>query len=668
LASSESRIRSRRFLPPTPGVEAPYRLQPQLVLRLGLLGMLALAVFAILLLRLWALQVLSGDDYLRAARDNQLRTIRLEAPRGSVVDRKGRPLVINEPGTVVRVWPADLPRKGAYQELGRLARVLDVPLSRITADVERRRGDPVTPVIVKSDVTEPEARYLLERRREFPGVDVHNTFIRKYPHGMLAAHLLGQVGEISEEQLERRRRGGFRPGDRIGQAGLEAAYDAYLRGQPGLAQLRVDSLGKPRSAILDRKLPIPGNSLRTTIDIDVQRAAEQALVEWIENARTNDDCFGCWAANGGAIVALDPRDGAVRALASNPRYHPGVYSGRVDPKELRAFGLTRQTAKAKNFPAVNRATQGTYPAGSTWKPVTGLAAMQENLIGPYDELPCTPSYVAYKQKFSNWTSAYNQPMALATALETSCDTYFYALGAMFYELPEERRQPLQEWARRFGFGRRTGIEVGGESPGLLPTIAWRKRTFETELDRAWKPGDSIQLGIGQKDLQVTPLQMARFYAMVANGGRLVTPYVGDAVVQPGDERTTPAVLRTLVSRRPTPTGVDAAALEAVQSGLLRATHGDSGTSTAVFENFPITIAGKTGTAEKAVKLPGFQSALLVDQSWFCGYGPYSAPELVVCAVIENGGFGAAAAAPAALRVFERYFGRKAAFVQPQEAD
>jgi penicillin-binding protein 2 len=666
LASAESRIRSRRFLPPTPGVEAPYRLQPQLVLRLGLLGMLALVVFAILFLRLWALQVLSGDDYLRAARDNQLRTVRLEAARGSLLDRKGRPLVLNQPGTVIRVWPADLPRKGAYQELRRLAAVLDVPLSRITADVERRRGDPVTPVIVKSDVTEVEARYLLERRREFPGVDVHNTFIRKYPQGVLAAHLLGYVSEISEEQLERRRKS-FRPGDRIGQAGLEASYDAYLRGRAGRAQLRVDSLGRPRSAILERQLPIPGNSVRTTLDIDVQRAAEHALREWITNARSGD-CLGCWAANGGAIVALDPRDGAVRALASNPTYNPAVYSGRVDPKELAAFGLTPGTAAQHNYPAFNRATQGTYPAGSTFKPVTALAAMQEHLIGPYTPLPCTASYTAYGQRFNNWTSAFNQEMALAEALETSCDTFFYQLGAMFYRLPPERRQPLQEWARRFGFGRRTGIDVGEESRGLVPTIEWRKRTFEAEIDRIWKPGDSIQLAIGQKDLQVTPLQLARFYALVANGGKLVTPYVGVDVERPGDDRSAPTTLRTFAQARPRPTGVDAAALRAIQEGLLRATHGGNGTSTSVFGNFPVAIAGKTGTAEKAVRLPGYPYAPLVDQSWFCGYGPYDAPELVVCAIIENGGFGAASAAPAALRVFERYFGKKAAFVQPQDAD
>ena len=227
-------------------------------MRIGLLAALALAIFAVLFLRLWALQVLSGTDYLRAAQNNQLRTIRLEAPRGSILDREGRILVQNRQETVVRVWPADLPKRGAYQELRELARILRVPLAAITRDVERRRGDPVTPVIVASGVNERIVDYLTERRRDFPGVEVHETYMREYPRGLLASHLLGYVAEISQDQLDRRRSGSFRPGDRIGQAGVEAAFDPYLRGRSGLAELRVDSLGQPRSSILETESPTPG--------------------------------------------------------------------------------------------------------------------------------------------------------------------------------------------------------------------------------------------------------------------------------------------------------------------------------------------------------------------------------------------------------------------------
>jgi penicillin-binding protein 2 len=666
--TTETRVRApRRFLPPDPTVTAPYRLSPQLALRIGVLGAVALVVFAVLFLRLWALQVLSGEEYLRAAQNNQLRTIRLDAPRGTIVDRDGRVLVTNRPATVVRIWPADLPKKGAYDVLRRLSGALDVPLARITREIERRRGDPVTPVIVKTGVSDAQALFLIERQRDFRGVDVHPTYLRQYPRGVLGAHLFGYVGEISSEQLESRAKAGFRPGDRIGQGGLEKAYDAYLRGRPGLAELRVDSRGKPKGAVTRRLEPQAGNALRVTIDLGLQRAAERSLREWIRRARYQD-CVGCWAANGGAIVALDPRDGAVLALASFPTYDPRLYTGRVDLRQLTAAGLTQPTAAEKNFPAINRVTQGTYPPGSTFKPVTALAAMQEHLISPYSPLLCSGSYEVAGQRFKNWNPDVYEMMTLPTALEASCDTYFYQVGKMFYDLPPQRRHPLQEWAARFGFGKPTGIDVGPELKGLLPTPEWRKAAFDTELDRAWKPGDSIQLAIGQKDLQVTPLQMARFYAMVANGGRLVTPYVGIDVEEAGDDLSAPDVLRRFEPPPSQPTGVDPAALAVVQQGLFQATHGSNGTATSVFGSFPVDIAGKTGTAEKVMTLPGWDTAAPVDQSWWCGYGPVEEPKIVVCSLIENGGHGGTAAAPAALRVFEEYFGAKAAYELPSVSD
>src|SRR5262249_7455213 len=255
-----------------------------------------------------------------------------------------------------------------------------------------------------------------------------------------------------------------------------------------------------------------------------------------------------------------------------------------------------------------------------------------------------------------------------------CDTYFYRVGMMFYRLPPERRHPLQEWARRFGFGRRTGIDVGPEVPGLLPTPDWRRHAFKDPIDQLWKPGDSIQLAIGQKDPQVTPLQMARFYAIIANGGNLVTPHLGMDVEQPADQAHGRAtVLYRFPHPSPQPTGVDPGALAAVQQGLLLATHGPDGTSTSVFGQFPIDVAGKTGTAEKVIPLPGYPAPVAVDQSWWCGYGPVH-PELgqhqlVVCALIENAGHGGDAAAPAALNVFQRYFHVKGTYGQlPDRSD
>jgi penicillin-binding protein 2 len=241
-------------------------------------------------------------------------------------------------------------------------------------------------------------------------------------------------------------------------------------------------------------------------------------------------------------------------------------------------------------------------------------------------------------------------MALTTAIAASCDTYFYELGHQFYRLPPERGHPLQAWASRFGFGAPTGIDVGPEDTGLLPTPEWRQETYDDPIDQAWKPGDSIQLAIGQKDLLVTPMQMARFYALIANGGKLVTPHVVMDAERPGENGAEPVVRRRFTPPAPQPSGVDPAALAVVREGLRQATQFPNGTSAWVFDDFPIEIAGKTGTAEKVV------DGRLLDQSWWCGYGPVDDPELVVCALIENGGHGSSAAAPAARRVFEAYFG------------
>jgi penicillin-binding protein 2 len=617
--------------------------------------MLALVVFAVLFLRLWALQVLSGDQYLQAARNNQLRAVRLHAPRGVIRDRKGRVLVRNRPGVAIQIWPADLPDTWPERraQLRRLARVLGVPVRRIFEAINRRKGDPLTPVTVKESARQDQIFFLAEHQAEFPGVESRPTYLREYPFGGLAAQVLGHVGEISLEQLKVRRGRGYRAGDKIGQAGVEAAYDVYLRGRPGEARMRVDSLGHPQSDLIPTVQRRPGYSLRLTLDIELQRAAERALEHGIALAHEE----GEWAANGGAIVALDPRDGAILALASNPTFHPGIYVGRVEPRVLRRL-VEDDAAKEANYPALNRALEGVYPPGSTFKPVTALAALEEHLIQPYSPLACTGSYLAYRQYFDNWDPYVNEAMTLPTALERSCDTYFYELGNQFYSLPPERGHPFQAWASRFGFGQRTGVDLGPESSGLLPTPEWRRANF-TGFDRSWRPGFSIQLAIGQGDLLVTPLQMARFYALIANGGRLVTPHLAEAVEQPGDSRS-----RALVKRRFAPepalrTGVDPSALDVVRQGLYAATHGPYGTSSPIFSSFPVPIAGKTGTAEKVVELPGFVG--LRDQSWWCGYGPAGAgdnPEIVVCAVIENGGHGGTAAAPAALDVFEEYFGKE----------
>jgi penicillin-binding protein 2 len=632
------------FLPPDPRVEEPYRLTPQMALRIAILGVLAVTVFCALFFRLWALQVISGERYLEDAKNNQIRTFRLQAPRGSIVARDGEILVSNTPGTIVQIWPAsleDIPDVERVVMLRRLSRLLGLPPRQVRRAVDERvESDPLTPVVVETNVGDRRAAYLMEHQAEFPGVQISQAYLRHYDQGTIAAQILGYVGEISQEQLDASSREGYAAGDIIGQTGIEAAYDGYLRGSPGVGRVFVDALGRVTSERQFSQLPEAGDTVRLTIDAELQRAAEDAIGYGIRLAHED----GEWAADGGAVVAMDVQTGEILALASSPTYDPNTWVER-DPKEIRELG--RKTA---NHPALNRAISGLYPPGSTFKPFTALAALEEGMLTPDELIQCTGKRVIDGQTFMNWDPYKNMPMTLGVALANSCDTYFYDVALRFYHREDS---PLQRWSRKMGFGRLSGVDVGPEDAGLLPTPAWRRRFFKSEIDKIWTSGDSVQLAIGQGDLLVTPMQMTRAYAMIANGGKLVEPHVVKSVEEPRNEGEPSVVLRPYTPKPPKDIGLDAGALRIVQEGLFDATHANYGTSQSVFGAFPINIAGKTGTAEKYVQLPGYKG--LRDQSWWCGYGPYEKPELAVCALIENGGHGGTAAAPAALSVFEKYF-------------
>ncbi len=466
-----------RFLPRDPRVDGPYRMTPQMALRIGVLGAVVIFVFAVLFFRLWALQVLSGERFLVAAQNNQLRSIRIEAPRGPILDQHGRTIVGNRLANVVRVWPASLPGRSRPRVFLKLSAVLGIPLAELRRTFnEQRRADPLKPVTLAEGVSTAVVIYLSERQREFPGVTTEETYLRSYPFRAIGAHILGHVGSVTPEQVKSRR---YRHGDHVGQAGLEAAYDRYLRGQAGLAQLRVDSVGRPRGRPLFSEDYQQGLALRLTLDAKLQRAAEQALRHGINVAHENEEG---WAANGGAIVALDPRNGAVRALASNPTFDPRDYVGRPRMGDLRPL-LDQRAAEAANFPGLNRAIAGLYPAGSTWKPVTALAAMRERLVSANTPLSCTGSMEIDGTTFNNWNLYINEAMTLSKAMASSCDTYFYQLGLNFYELPAQYGSPLQKWASAFGFGKPTGLDLGGEERGLLPTPSGAARPSRRSATR-----------------------------------------------------------------------------------------------------------------------------------------------------------------------------------------
>jgi penicillin-binding protein 2 len=664
-----ARFPSRRSRTEEPEAEQSavesYRLTPKLARRVALLSGLVVIGFAALFMRLWALQVLAGSQYAAKAQANQVRTLRVQAPRGTVIDQHGNVLVTNRPVTSVELSPSGMPKSQAERvaEVRAIAHIAGVSVRHVTKLIllRMRAGDMLDPVVIRTEATGPMLTYFEERSDSFPGLTLARSYVRRYPYGSLAAQLLGYDGQISQQELNTLGNQGYQPGDVIGQSGVEYAFNAYLRGTPGLARMRVDSLGRPRSPRLLTTQPQQGQTVRLTLDTGLQRAAQNALQYGIQAARNK----GNWAADGGAIVALNPKNGSILALASSPTYDPSVFSRPLTTKALNAQGIgSAQSALNMNYPLLNRALDAQYPPGSAFKPLTAIAALQEGLIKPNLFYPCTGTYTAPEDSshhvFHNWDPNVNEGMNLPTALAQSCDTYFYGIGNNFYLLPTDRGQPLQLWARKFGFGGSTGIDVGPEAQGLVPTIGWRHSMFTRKtdptnwrIDRLWKPGDSITLAIGQGDLLVTPIQMARLYAAIANGGKLVTPHVL-MDVQSANGTIVPTAAPS--APRPIP-GLNPANIKAVQKGLLQGTHNYLGTSYGVFGNFPYSIAGKTGTAQKLVHPPGTPANFTRDesQSWWCGYGPTNDAKLVVCAVIENGGEGGAAAAPAAEHVFAKYF-------------
>jgi penicillin-binding protein 2 len=638
------------FVPGDPRTREPWHVSQQTILRAGILGAIAITLFVTLIVRLWALQIISGNEYLRIAENNQVRTVRLQAPRGSIIDSKGTVLVKNRLTREVRVWYAELPAKGdrptRHAVLKKLAHVLKIKPRRLYRKIDERRTDPLNPVIAKADISRWQSDYILERADEFPGVEVAARYVRDYPRGWLAAQTLGYVGSATEDEIKRDSTGLIRPGDLVGKSGVEKAFDRYLRGTPGLASQRIDSQGRPHSELVANPEPQPGDTVRLTLDADLQSVAQKALKNGIQTAR-NSGCSGCWNSNGGAIVALDPTDGSILALASNPTYSPAVYSGHVTNHKLARWGLTDSTKAAANTPAINRATIGLYPPGSTFKPVTAIAAMENGQLNPMENLHCTGELKNHGSTFKNWDPNANSWIDLPKALALSCDTYFYRLGLRIWGLPKGYGEPIQEWAKNFGLGQHTGIEIG-DYPGLVPTKKWQRNHYKAAQDKTWKPGDSINLSIGQKDLQVTPLQMTRLYAAIATG-KLVQPHLLASVER--DKQVT----KLGISKAPKTIAAGAdfsTKLDIIRSGLYMATHDTGvGTSAPVFSNFPVPIAGKTGTAEKYLSDYG----TYFDQAWWCGYGPVDKPSLVVCAVIENGGHGGTSAAPTALEVFQQFF-------------
>ena len=427
----------------------------------------------------------------------------------------------------------------------------------------------------------------------------------------------------------------------VGQDGLEYTYDEWLRGRDGVARIEVDALGRPKQTEpVGGRLAEPGHTLVTTLDAKVQAAAEEALRTGISLAHQD----GKYAANGGAAVVLDVRNGDILGMASYPTYDPGVWVGGISTKDYKQ--LTRKSA---NNPMINRPISETKAVGSTFKAVTAVAALEEGVISPGTGYFCPGSYSSMydnadpPQKFKCWATDGHGTLDLVGAITQSCDVYFYNVGDRFYG---RQGEALEDWAKRFGMGKVTGIDIPGESGGRVPTPGWKKSHFETEIDKLWKPGDSVNLSVGQGDLEASPLQLAVTYAAVANGGKVVRPHLGMEVVDAAGQ-----TVRTLEPASPRKVDISKSTLDVVRRGLYEAANSGSGTSGAVFGAYKVPVSGKTGTAE----VWDDTSKHYVDYAWYASYAPSDDPKYAVVVMIEKGGHGASTAAPATRMIYDALF-------------
>jgi penicillin-binding protein 2 len=629
--------------------------------RLRVLALLVALMFVALTARLWFLQVLASPQFARDARDNRLMFVTTNPLRGRIVDASGDPIVGNQGSLEVRVNRQELGEEGEAVVV-HLADLLGVEVSTLRERLQDPRYLPNQPIPVaefietkpsKPGVTpfgERVALFISEHQRRFPGVTVEPVSVRAYPYQRLAAHVLGFVGQVTAEDLEGLDdKHDYGLNDVIGRAGLEREYEKYLRGEPGVQKFIVNADGEILRALAAIE-PTAGGDLHLTLEIDEQLAAERALAEGIERARTLEDSDDhALRANSGVVIVLDAKTGGVRAMASLPSFNPAWYTKGLSPMQVDYL------SNAQLAPSLNRALQGYIP-GSTFKPITALAAIGEGIASTVGSYLCSTTYVhpgdESGTEFTNWASS-ERYMNVAEALRVSCDTVFYRFGSAFYDRYVQNQlsadaQRLPALLGDWGFGEPTGVDVGGETSGLVPNPEWAREAKDVNGDPlfpyGWVPGIDILTMIGADYPSVTPLQLARAYAAIANGGHLCRPHLVDQIVGPNGK-----LMKDVADRCEQRLPYTGAQLQYIRTALLQVPA--SGTADCAFAGFPLStvpVMGKTGTAER----PPFQ-----DTSWFAAMvGPTGAPEYVVVAMVEQGGFGGQVAAPIARQVIEEIEG------------
>ncbi|HKC50971.1 MAG TPA: penicillin-binding protein 2 [Myxococcota bacterium] len=591
--------------------------------RLTAAAVFVVAVWMLLITRLFYLQVIQGDVYRISAERNSVRTQRVDAPRGIITDRNGEVLVGSRPSFDVLVVPHET--EDVPTTLFRIAGLTGRDLEAVRASYGEPRGrSRFQPQRVAHDLDRDSLARVEGRLWALGGVLTQVTPVRGYRYGDSASHLLGWLGEVGADQLARKEFQSYRRGDIIGVGGIEKLLDTDLRGRPGGRNLLVDAHGRELQ-LLSSVEPEPGRNVVLTIDHRLQEAAENALEKDHKS---------------GAVVALDPRSGEILALVSHPDFDPNEFAVGVDPERWRE--LTTDPFR----PLMNRALQGQYPPGSTYKVVTAIGGLEEKLIGAHSEVTCGGWFRLGRRTYRCWKPGGHGIVDLHTAIVQSCDVFFYKLGV---DLGIDR---LAYYARELGLGARTGIDLSGEMAGLVPTKEWKERRDASP----WVEGDTVSVSIGQGMNLWTPLQLAMAYAAIVNGGIRYRPHVLKRIEEP-DGRIVHSVEAEVLGELP----FSAQTLAAVRSGLVGVVNEPHGTG-AVMKNLPggVIAGGKTGTAQ-VVALPQGARADLEDvehqdrdHAWFVTFAPADDPRIVVSVLVEHGGHGGSAAAPIAREVVTRF--------------
>jgi len=644
---------------------------PQLALRVAVLGGVALLMFGIIFFRLWYLQVLTGEQYVQEAAANTVRKLPVAAPRGQILDRDGQPIAASMVTNAVQIVPSALPPAGRprlelYRRLGAL---LGMSAGHVEALVIKgRTALPYAPVTIKTAAGPGVLTVLAERQNEFPGVTQQPVSIRSYPYGEMAAQVLGYVGQVSEGELKKPAFRGVQQGTVVGQEGLEYYYDRYLRGHDGEQRVQVNSEGYPEPTRLQPTPPKAGYSLKVTLDLGLQREAEKALLEGIENARA-----GGKPATAGAFTAIDPRNGQILAIGSYPTFNPNKFAKPLTQSEYVALegeaGSSGGGEEEAPAPLTDRAVNGAYPTGSTFKPFTAMGALEAGVINPTEGLGAGQCISVSTEQFCNAGKADYGAVGLVEALKVSSDTYFFEVG----ELANRYHEVIQNMARELGIGHTTGIDLPSEIEGTIPDPAWREKQNRLQEKcehekhhgtcdivaevRPWSVGDNMDLAVGQGDLLTSPLQMAVAYSTLANAyrnggyGTVVTPHLGMEIDEPSG-----GLVQSLTFPPKRHVHLNYSDLSLVMEGIHEAASQPGGTSADVWEGWDQEqhpVYGKTGTAEHAGK---------EDQSWYmCYVGDPNRP-IVIAVTVQQGGFGAETAAPIARLIASQWFGKPEKFV------